>query len=77
MLSGNFLKLILLASVIAVPIGWYAMNQWLQGFAYRIDISWWMFGVAAALVLLVAFATIGFRAMKAAIANPVKSLRTE
>ena len=77
MLSGNFLKLILLASFIAMPIAWYAMNQWLQGFAYRIDISWWMFGVAAALVLLVAFATIGFRAIKAAIANPVKSLRTE
>jgi putative ABC transport system permease protein len=77
MLSGNFLKLIILASFFALPIAWYAMNQWLQGFAYRISLSWWMFGVAVALVLFVAIMTIGFRAIKAAIANPVKSLRTE
>jgi putative ABC transport system permease protein len=77
MLSGSFLKLIILASFIAMPIAWYAMNQWLHGFAYRINLSWWMFGVAAMLVLFVALATIGFRAIKAAVANPVKSLRTE
>jgi putative ABC transport system permease protein len=77
MLSGNFLKLIVLASFIAMPIAWYAMNQWLHGFAYRIDLSWWMFGVAGALVFFVAMITIGFRAIKAAVANPVKSLRTE
>lgn len=77
MLSASFLKLIVLASIIAIPIAWYAMNQWLHGFAYRINLSWWMFGVAATLVLLVAMVTIGFRAIKAAIANPVKSLRTE
>jgi putative ABC transport system permease protein len=77
MLSGNFLKLIVLASVIAVPIAWYVMNQWLHGFAYRITLSWWMFAFAGVLVVCVALVTIGFRAIKAAIANPVKSLRTE
>ena len=77
MLSGSFLKLILLASFVAMPIAWYAMTQWLQGFAYRINLSWWMFGVAIVLVLFVAILTIGFRSIKAAIANPVKSLRTE
>ena len=77
MLSGNFLKLIILASFIAMPVAWYTMNRWLQGFAYRINLSWWMFGVAVVLVLSVAILTIGFRAIKAAMANPVKSLRTE
>jgi len=77
MLSGNFLKLVVFASLIAVPIAWYAMSQWLRGFAYRINLSWWMFGVAGILVLFVAMLTIGFRAIKAATANPVKSLRTE
>ncbi|HEV8508459.1 MAG TPA: ABC transporter permease [Chitinophagaceae bacterium] len=77
MLSGNFLKLIILASLIAMPVAWYAMNQWLRGFAYRINMSWWMFGVAVALVFFVAIATTGFRAIKAATSNPVKSLRTE
>lgn len=77
MLSGSFLKLIVLASFIAMPVAWYAMNQWLQGFAYRIRLSWWMFAIAIALVLFVAILTTGSKAMKAAIANPVKSLRTE
>jgi putative ABC transport system permease protein len=77
MLSGNFLKLIVLASLIAMPIAWYVMNQWLHGFAYRINLSWWMFGLAGVLVVFVAMVTIGFRAIKAAMANPVKSLRTE
>ena len=76
-LSGSFLKLVLLASFIAMPIAWYTMNQWLHGFAYRINLSWWMFGVAVVLVLFVAIVTTGSRAIKAAIANPVKSLRTE
>jgi len=66
-----------LASVIAIPIAWYAMDQWLQGFAYRISLSWWMFGFAGALVVFVAMVTIGLRAIKAALANPAKSLRTE
>jgi putative ABC transport system permease protein len=77
MLSGDFLKLVLLACFIAMPVAWYTMNKWLQGFAYRINISWWMFGAAGLLVLFIALITVSFQAIKAAIANPVKSLRTE
>jgi putative ABC transport system permease protein len=77
MLSKDFLKLVSIASVIAFPIAWLAMNQWLQGFAYRIDIEWWIFIAAGSLVLLVALATIGFQSLRAAMANPVESLRNE
>ncbi|HKB43308.1 MAG TPA: ABC transporter permease, partial [Chitinophagaceae bacterium] len=77
MLSGGFLKLVLLACFIAMPVTWYTMNKWLQGFAYRINISWWMFGAAGLSVLFIALVTVSFQSIKAAIANPVKSLRTE
>ena len=77
MLSGSFLKLVSFACVIAIPVAWYIMNRWLEDFAYRTHISWWMFTVAGLLVLLVALITVSFEAIKAAIANPVKSLRTE
>jgi putative ABC transport system permease protein len=77
MLSGGFLKLVLFACVIAMPVTWYIMNRWLEDFAYRTHIAWWMFTVAGLLVLLVALITVSFEAIKAAIANPVKSLRTE
>ena len=77
MLSGGFLKLVLLACVIAMPVAWFIMNRWLEDFAYRTHISWWMFTAAGLLVLLVALITVSFEAIKAAIANPVKSLRTE
>jgi len=77
MLSASFLKLIIVASFIAMPIAWYTMKQWLRGFAYRISLSWWMFGAAIGLVLFVAIMTTGSRAIKAVVANPVKSLRTE
>jgi len=77
MLSGNFLKLVLVACVIAMPVAWYIMSRWLEDFAYRTTISWWMFTVAGSLVLLVALITVSFEAIKAAIANPVNSLRTE
>ena len=77
MLSGRFLRLILLACIISVPVAWYAMNRWLENFAYRIDISWWMFTAAGILVLLIAAVTVSFESIKAALANPVKSLRTE
>jgi len=77
LLSGDFIKLILIAIIIASPLAWYGMNKWLQGFAYRITISWWMFGAAGLLAVLIALATVSFQAIKAAIANPVKSLRTE
>ncbi len=77
LLAKDFLKLVLLAIVIASPIAWYVMNQWLADFAYRIEISWWMFAAAGALALLIAFLTVGFQSVKAALANPVKSLRSE
>ena len=77
MLSKDFLKLVLIASVIAIPLAWWAMNKWLQGFAYRIQISWWILIGAALLAVFIALATIFYQAMKAAIANPVKSLRSE
>jgi putative ABC transport system permease protein len=77
MLSKEFLKLVLIASLIAFPAAWWAMNKWLQSFAYRINISWWVFAVAGFLALLIALLTVSFQAIKAAIANPVKSLRTE
>ncbi len=77
LLSADFLKLVLLAAVIAFPVAWFAMNNWLQDFAYRISIQWWVFVVAAIAATLVALITISFQAIKAAVANPVKSLRTE
>jgi putative ABC transport system permease protein len=76
-LSAEFIGLIFIAFIIASPIAWYFMNKWLQGFAYRISIQWWMFAIAGLLVLLIAFLTISYQAIKAAIANPVKNLRTE
>ncbi|HJP64495.1 MAG TPA: ABC transporter permease [Mucilaginibacter sp.] len=77
LLSKDFLKLVLAALVIAVPIGWYAMNRWLQDFAYQIHIQWWVFPLAGLLAIIIALFTISFQSIKAAIANPVKSLRTE
>ncbi|MBX9781789.1 MAG: ABC transporter permease [Chitinophagaceae bacterium] len=77
MLSKDFVKLVLIAAVIAFPVSWYVMRKWLQDFAYRINISWWVFALAGVAVLLIALATVSFQAIKAAIANPIKSLRTE
>ena len=77
MLSKDFLKLVIIASLIAFPVGWFAMNKWLQDFAYRINISWWVFVIAGIVAILIALITISYQAIKAAIANPVKSLRTE
>jgi ABC-type antimicrobial peptide transport system permease subunit len=77
MLSKDFLKLVLIAAVIAFPVAWYFMNKWLQGFEYRIDIGWWVFVVAGVVAVLIALLTISFQSVKAALANPVKSLRTE
>ncbi|MCW3091918.1 MAG: FtsX-like permease family protein [Ferruginibacter sp.] len=77
MISKDFLKLVLVAAVIAFPVAWYAMHKWLEDFAYRVGISWWIFGAAAIIAFLIALLTISFQAIKAAIANPVKSLRTE
>ena len=77
MLSKDFVKLVFVATLIAIPIAWYAMNQWLQSFTYRISSSWDLFVIAAVIALLTAFLTISFQAIKAAISNPIKSLRTE
>ena len=77
LLSKDFLRLILIAFLVAIPITWFIMHQWLQDFAYRIDISWWVFAVSGSIAIIIAFATISFQAIKAALANPVKSLRTE
>ena len=75
--SRDFLQLICIAFLIAAPLAWYMMYSWLQNFAYRTNISWWIFGVAALCSLFVASATVSYQAVKAAVANPVKSLRTE
>ncbi len=77
LLSKDFLKVVVLALLIASPIAWYFMNNWLQDFAYRINISWWVFALAGLIAIIVAFLTISFKALKAANANPVKNLRTE
>src|ERR1017187_1001832 len=77
LLSNDFLKLVVIAFIIAAPLAWWAMHHWLQDFAYRTDISWWIFVLAGAITLFIALATVSFQAVRAAIANPVKSLRTE
>ena len=77
LLSWNFLLLVGIASLIAFPIAWWAMNNWLKDFPYRITISWWIFGMAIIAALVIAFLTVSFQSIKAAVANPVKSLRTE
>lgn len=77
MLSKDFVKLVLVAAVVAFPVAWYAMNKWLEDFAYRINIGWWVFVVAGVAALLIALITVSFQAVKAALINPVKSLRTE
>jgi putative ABC transport system permease protein len=77
LLSKDILKLVFIACIITTPIAWWAMNNWLQDFAYRINIGWWVFVIAGAVAIMIAFLTVSFQAIKAAIANPVKSLRTE
>ena len=77
LLSKDFVKLVGVAFLIAVPLSWYAMHSWLEDFAYRTSLSWWIFIVAGLLAMIIAVATISFQAIKAALTNPVKSLRTE
>ncbi|MDF2430842.1 MAG: putative transport system permease protein [Mucilaginibacter sp.] len=77
LLSKDFLKLVVLAIIIASPVAWYAMHNWLQGFAYRITISWWIFAMAGFIAILTAIVTVSYHALRAAIANPVDSLRSE
>ena len=71
------MKLVAIAFVFAAPLAWWAMHKWLQDFAYRISIEWWIFAAAGLGALLIALVTVSFQAIRAAIANPVKSLRTE
>ena len=77
LLTGEFLLLVLFALVIASPLAWWAMQTWLQGYAYRTVMEWWIFGLAGVIALAIALLTIGFQAVKAALGNPVKSLRAE
>jgi putative ABC transport system permease protein len=77
LLSKDFLKLVVIALVVASPIAWYFMKNWLDNFAYRIDLEWWVFAVAGFLAVGVAFLTVSFQSVRAALANPVKSLRSE
>jgi ABC-type antimicrobial peptide transport system permease subunit len=75
--SKDFLKLIVIAFLIAAPIGWYSMNHWLQDFAYKIDITWWTFALAGGVSILITLIIVSYQAIKAAITNPVTSLRSE
>jgi putative ABC transport system permease protein len=77
LLSTDFLKLVILSMLIASPIAWYIMNKWLEDFAYHIQIPWWAFALAAIVALLIAFITVSYQSLKAAMANPVTSLRSE
>ncbi|GAB3963978.1 ABC transporter permease [Spirosoma terrae] len=77
LLSKDFMKLVGVAIVIASPLAWYAMSKWLDGFAYKIELSWWMFGLAGLMAVGIALLTISFQSVKAALMNPVKSLRSE
>jgi putative ABC transport system permease protein len=77
LLSKDFLVIVLLAIMISSPIAWWIMNKWLQNFAYRVEIHWWIFALAGVLAIFIAFVTVSFQSIKAALANPVKSLRSE
>jgi len=77
LISKDFLKLVLVAVILAIPLGWFVMQKWLQNFAYRITISWWIFVAAGILAIVIALITVSFQAIKAARVNPVKSLRAE
>ncbi|HZI54519.1 MAG TPA: ABC transporter permease [Chitinophagaceae bacterium] len=77
LLTKDFLKLVVISLIVASPLAWWVMNSWLQDFAYRINIGWWMFALAGFFAIIIAMVTVSFQAIKAAVANPVKSLRTE
>ena len=77
LLSKDYLKLIVIAFVVAAPIAWWAMEKWLQNFVYKIELRWWMFALVGVAALLVALLTVGVQTVRAALANPVKSLRSE
>jgi putative ABC transport system permease protein len=77
LLSANFLKLVGIAFLIATPLAWYLMQEWLAGYQYRINIQWWVFVLAGGIAFLIALLTVSYQSLKAALSNPVKNLRTE
>jgi putative ABC transport system permease protein len=77
LLSAEFVRLVVLSLLIAIPASWYAMHQWLQGYHYRAPLSWWIFAVVGLAALAITLLTVSYQAIKAALANPVKSLRSE
>ncbi|MDB5134188.1 MAG: FtsX-like permease family protein, partial [Mucilaginibacter sp.] len=77
LLSSEFLILVIIAMVIATPIAWYGMNIWLQNFAYHVPVQWWVFALSGGIIITIALATVSFQAIKAALVNPIKSLRSE
>lgn len=77
MLSADLVKLMAIALLMATPVSWWVMHRWLQGFAYRVGISWWMFVVSGLAAILIALVTVGFHTIRAARASPVRSLRSE
>jgi putative ABC transport system permease protein len=77
LLSRDFVKLVIIAAVIAFPAAWFGMNYWLQSFAYRIGISWWIFAIAGLGAVLIALITVSLQTIRAALANPIRSLRSE
>lgn len=76
-LSREFLQLVVLSCLISFPLAWWAMHNWLQNYAYHLEISWWIFLIAGLMAILNALITIGFQAVRAAIANPIEALRTD
>lgn len=77
LLSKDFLKLVVIALVVAAPLAWFFMNKWLENFAYRTSIPWWVFIAVGAMAVIIALATVSFQAIRAALANPVESLKSE
>ncbi|MBS1503056.1 MAG: ABC transporter permease, partial [Bacteroidetes bacterium] len=73
----QYFKLVIIANIVALPLAWYLMNAWLRSFPYRVTISWWVYGLSLACGVLIAFCTIAFKTVKAAMVNPVESLRAE
>jgi len=77
LLTKDFTKWILIANIIAIPIAWFAINKWLQNFAYRINLSWWIFALAGTIALLIALLTVSWQSIKASRMNPAASIRAE
>jgi len=77
LLSRDFLSLVIISCIIAIPVAWYVLHQWLQQYEYRTPISWWIFIIAGLGAMAIALLTVSFQAIKAAVMNPVKSLRSE